>query len=73
MNLAGIHEEMSKLLNKQVDVQNESLFRESCKLPQAHKKCVMKMKEEKEKKKQQLYKNFCGERKDFIRPYQKNG
>ena len=37
-NLAGIQEEMSKLLNKQVNVQNESLFWESRKLPQAHKK-----------------------------------
>ena len=45
--LAEIHEEMSELLDKQVDVQNEEFeknFRGSQKLPQAHKKCAMKMK-----------------------------
>ena len=42
-----MYEEMSKLLDKQVNVQNESSFRGSSKLPQAQKKCAMKMKEEK--------------------------
>ena len=38
------------------------------------KKCVMKMKErKKEEEKQLLRKNFCADRKAFIRLYQKNG
>ena len=39
-NLTEIHEEMSELLDKQVNVQKESLknFQGSCKLPQAHEK-----------------------------------
>ena len=41
-NLAEIHEEMSELVDKQVNVQKESLknFRGSRKLPQAHEKSV---------------------------------
>ena len=69
-NLAEIHEEMSELLDKQVNVQKESLK----KLPgftKAMKKCAMKMKAI--KKKQLPHKNFCGERKHFIRLYQKIG
>ena len=31
-----IHEEISELLDTQVNVQNESLFRGSCKFPQTH-------------------------------------
>ena len=58
-----------KLLDKEVNVQNESLFRGSCKLPQAHKKCVMKMKE----RKNDCHLKICDERKDFIRLYQKTG
>ena len=47
INLAEIHEEISELLDKQVNVQKQSLknfrgSRSSCKLI---KKCVMKMKE----------------------------
>ena len=41
---------MSELFDKQVNVQKESLkknFQGSCKLPQAHKKCVMKTKQRK--------------------------
>ena len=49
-NLTEIHEEMGKLLNKQVNVQNESLFQCSSKLPQAHEKCAMTMKERKNEK-----------------------
>ena len=41
---------VSYVLDKQVNVQNESLFRVSRKLPQTHKKCVMKMKETRQKK-----------------------
>ena len=52
-NLAEIHEEISELLDKQVNVQKENLkknFWGSRRLLQAHKKCTMKMKE----------KNDCG-------------
>ena len=40
-SLAQIHQEMSELFDKQINVQKESLsknFQGSCKLPQAHKK-----------------------------------
>ena len=40
---------MSKLLDKQVDVQNKSLFRNHVSSCKPTKKCAMKMKEEKEK------------------------
>ena len=36
----------SLLLDKQVNAQKEKIFRGSSKLPQAHKKCAMKMKVE---------------------------
>ena len=41
-NLAEIHEEMSELVDKQVNVQKEfkKYFRGSQKLPQAHEKSV---------------------------------
>ena len=48
-NLTETHEEMSELLDTQVNVQNESLCWGSRKLPQAYKKCVMKMKEERKR------------------------
>ena len=44
-NLAGIHEEMSELLNKQVNVQKESLKKTSRVNTSSHKptkKCAMK-------------------------------
>ena len=40
-SLAKIHLEISELFDKEVNVQKENLknnFRDSCKLPQAHKK-----------------------------------
>ena len=40
-SLAEIHQEMSELLDKQVNAQKEKIFRGSRKLPQ---KCAMKMK-----------------------------
>ena len=48
-NLAEIHEEMSELLDKQVNIQKEGLknFRSSRKLPQPTKKRAMKMNETK--------------------------
>ena len=42
-SLAEIHQEMSELLDKQVNAQKDKIFRGSRKLPQ---KCVMKMKVE---------------------------
>ena len=37
--LAEIHQEMSELLDKQVNAQKEKIFRGSRKLLQAHEKC----------------------------------
>ena len=37
-SLAEIHQEMSELLDKQVNAQKEKIFRGSRKLPQAHEK-----------------------------------
>ena len=37
-SLSEIHQEMSELLDKQVNAQKEKIFRGSCKLPQAHEK-----------------------------------
>ena len=45
-SLAEIHQEMSELLDKQVNAQKEKIFRGSRMLPQAHEKCAMKMKVE---------------------------
>ena len=45
-SLAEIHQEMSELLDKLLNAQKEKIFRGSRKLPQAHKKCAMKMKVE---------------------------
>ena len=39
-SLAEIHQKMSELLHKQVSTQTEKIFRDSRKLPQAHKKSV---------------------------------
>ena len=45
-SLAEIHQEMSELLDKQVNAQKEKIFRGSRKLLQAYEKCAMKMKVE---------------------------
>ena len=66
-NLAEIHEEMSELLDKQVNVQKESLKKTSgvhASSRKPTKKCAMKMKETKKKKRLLHQKNFCG-RKDL--------
>ena len=39
-SLAGIHQEMSGLLDKQVNAQTEKIFQGSCKLLQAHENSV---------------------------------
>ena len=65
--------EMSELLDKQVNVQKESLknLLGSGKLPQAHEKVCDENETNKQRKKTTArQKSFCG-RKDFIRPYQK--
>ena len=76
-NLAEIHEQMSELLSKQVNVQKESLKKtswihaSSCK--PTKKVCDENERKKVEEKKQwPCQKNFCG-RKDFIRPYLKTG
>ena len=61
--MAEIHQEMSELLDKQMNAQKEKIFRGSHKLPQAHKKCAMKMKEEKNR---HARKNDIHGRKPFI-------
>ena len=66
--MAEIHQEMSELLDKQVNAQKEKSFWGSRKLPQAHKKCVMKI-----NKKRHACKNVIDGRKPFIRSIQKTG
>ena len=51
-SLAEIHQEMSELLDKQVNAQIEKIFGGSRKLPQAHKK-VCDENETKEKKRRE--------------------
>ena len=55
---------MSELLDKQVNAQKEIIFWGSRKLPQAHEKCAMKMKEGEEKR--HARKNYIHGRKPFI-------
>ena len=50
-SLAEIHQEMSELLDKQVNAQKEKIFRGSRKLPQAHEKVCDEMKQTNKKKK----------------------
>ena len=63
---------MSELFDKEVNVQKESLKKTSVvhassrKLPQAHEKCAMKMKQ-RNKKKRRAPKIFFDGRKEFIR------
>ena len=59
--MAVIHQEMSELLDKQVNAQKEKIFRGSRKLPQAHEKVC----NEKEKKRH-ARKYYIHERKPFI-------
>ena len=72
--MAEIHEEMSELLDK---LQNESLKKTSGVHSSSRKPMKKVCDENEERKKGRIKrlsrKNFCGERKDFIRLYQKNG
>ena len=68
-SLAEIHQEMSELLDKQVNAQKDKIFRGSRKLLQ---KCAMKMKVELElEKKRRARKSIIHRRKPFITPKQK--
>ena len=58
---------MSELLDKQVNAQNEKIFRGSSKLPQAHEK-VCNENESKIRKKQRTRKSIIHGRKPFITP-----
>ena len=59
---------MSELFDKQVNAQKEKNFRGSHKLPQAHKKCAMEIKQEKRRMPKI---NLMEGRKEFIRCVQK--
>ena len=62
---------MSELFDIQVNAQKESLkenFRGSCKLPQAHEKCAMRMKGRNKQEKCHARKNVVDGRDHFIRP-----
>ena len=50
LSLAEIHQEMSELLNKQVNAQKEKIFRGSRKLSQAHEKVCDKNERRRRKK-----------------------
>ena len=58
---------MSELLDEQVHAQEEKSFRGSRKLPQAHEKVAMKIKQ-RNKKKRRALKNVIHRRKPFITP-----
>ena len=65
---------MSELFDKEVNAQKESLkknFWGSRKLPHAHEKCVMKMKQRRSKRRAR--KNVFDGRKPFIRRTQRTG
>ena len=62
--MAEIHQEMSELLDKQVNAQKEKIFRGSRKLPQAHEKVCDE--NERRRKKRHAHKNFIHGRKPFI-------
>ena len=70
-SLAEIHQEMSELLDKQVNAQTEKSFPGSHKLLQAHEKVFDENKTK--KKKQRGRKNLIHGRKPFIMPKQKTG
>ena len=62
-SLAEIHQEMSDLLDKQVNAQKEKIFRGSRKLPQAHEKVCD---ENERRKNRHTRKNYIHGRKPFI-------
>ena len=68
--MAEIHEELSELVDKQVNVQKESLQKTSgvhAKLPQAHEKVCDENKRKKQRKKRRMPKIFFDGKKEFIR------
>ena len=70
--MAEIHQEMSELLDKQVNAQKEKTFPGSSKLPQAYEK-VCDENESRIRKKQRTRKSIIHGRKPFITPKQKTG
>ena len=68
-SLAKIHQEMSELLDKQVNAQKEKIYRGSRKLPQAHEKVCNE--NESRIRKNDARKNVIHGRKLFIIPKQK--
>ena len=70
--MAEIHQEMSELLDKQVNAQKEKIFWSSHRLPQAHEK-VCDENESRIRKKRHARKNVIHGRKPFITPKQKTG
>ena len=65
--MAEIHQEMSELLDKQVNAQKEKIFRGSRKLPQAHEKvCDENERRRRRKKKRHARKNYIHGRKPII-------
>ena len=66
--LVEIHQEMSELMDKQVNAQKE---KSSGILPQAHEKCAMKITISRIRKKRCPHKNVIHGRKPFIMPKQK--
>ena len=75
-NLAEIHEEMSELLDKQVNVQKESLKKTSG-VHKSSRKPTKKVCDENERKKQRKKTTAASKKflwkEGFIRPYQKTG
>ena len=69
-SLAEIHQEMSELLDKQVNAQTKKNFQGSRKLLQAHEKVCDEMKQT-NKKKRHTCKNVIHGRKPFITPNKK--
>ena len=65
--MAEIHQELSELLDKQVNAQKEKIFRGSRKLPQAHEKvCDENERRRRRKKKRHARKNYIHGRKPII-------
>ena len=64
--MAEIHQEMSELLDKQVNAQKEKIFRGSRKLPQAHEKVCDENERRRRKKKRHARKNYIHGRKPII-------
>ena len=67
-SLAEIHQEISELLDKQVNAQKEKTSRGHASSRKPTKKCAMKMKQRNKKKKRRAHKNYIHGWKPFITP-----